>query len=324
MADHDRALAPLDPIVGSCLARLPEDRWESVDAFGAALATVARDLDLLASHLEVGVLVERVAKRELEDQRRASSRVIAPSFVGEITPILQRDVETATLDRKKTRHPPRAAARAFASCPLPLPLIIPPQVPGFREEARPARNLERLGLAGACAVSYVLALAGLGLRMKNDPPPEPIVIAPVASAVTPEPEPEPEPAPVPEAPSAVAPVLVPVSAADVSADAGARRSRGPRIGEPFQLRPPPGCRARRRPIPTATERITCSCRHGRGSRSSHSRRPGRLSGSARRVAAIERARDRPSACRRRSSCRRRRTRLRRRSARVSPPPSPLP
>ncbi|MBX3228973.1 MAG: protein kinase [Labilithrix sp.] len=107
MAERDRALAPFDPIVLRALARLPEDRWPSVDDFGAALADAARTHDLLASHLEVGTLVERLAKDELETRRRDLAR-LAPSFVGDV-PLLAPDPTTLTLE---TDAPTLASAGA--------------------------------------------------------------------------------------------------------------------------------------------------------------------------------------------------------------------
>jgi eukaryotic-like serine/threonine-protein kinase len=63
-------LAPLEPVLARALSRAPGDRFASVRELAEALEEAARAADLVASHGEIGELVERALHDDLEARRR--------------------------------------------------------------------------------------------------------------------------------------------------------------------------------------------------------------------------------------------------------------
>ncbi len=96
----------LDAILGTALARSPENRFRSAESFGAALETAARRDDLIATAAEVGACVralfaDALAERRAEVRRRAAQ--------------LQPDPAPSSATRRQDR-----------STPTPLPVERPP------------------------------------------------------------------------------------------------------------------------------------------------------------------------------------------------------
>jgi eukaryotic-like serine/threonine-protein kinase len=63
-------LAPLEPVLARALSRAPGERFASVRELAEALEEAARAADLVASHGEIGELVERALRDDLEARRR--------------------------------------------------------------------------------------------------------------------------------------------------------------------------------------------------------------------------------------------------------------
>lgn len=83
--------ARLDEAVARALRKRPEDRWPSADAFGAALAEIAQDGKLLASHAEVARAVREAVEPDLETRRTAVRARLAELDAGAssgVTPLL--------------------------------------------------------------------------------------------------------------------------------------------------------------------------------------------------------------------------------------------
>lgn len=70
LADVDPVLAPLAPVLARALSRAPGDRFASVRELAEVLEAAARDAALVASHGEVGALVERTLCESLAARRR--------------------------------------------------------------------------------------------------------------------------------------------------------------------------------------------------------------------------------------------------------------
>ena len=153
MAEHDRALAPLDPVVLRALSRLPEDRQTSVDELAAELAAVARRHDLLGSHHEVSALIEAVAGAALAERRRELARTIDRTTMAVVAPA--------------SVHAPVGAGT------LPKIEVVVPAT--FRQDDKPAATgREKLGLLGAL-VLLVFALLFLAMRMREGDGATPVV-----------------------------------------------------------------------------------------------------------------------------------------------------
>jgi eukaryotic-like serine/threonine-protein kinase len=76
-------LAPLQDVIAAALSRRPEDRPESVEAFATALEARARSVDGVATHAEVGALVEQAAGAVIAERRRVLESAL-PRALGEV------------------------------------------------------------------------------------------------------------------------------------------------------------------------------------------------------------------------------------------------
>jgi hypothetical protein len=178
-------LAPLEEVVASALARQPDDRPESVEDFARVLEECARKMNRVATHAEVGALVERVAGTRIAERRRsiehADSRPIAEVAKLEETGLSERD---------------RMATES---------LVVPSSVaPAAAPQRKPRWYLAPVALG-------VLACAAIFWPRAPAPPPPPAPAAEVQAAA--EEPPEPEEPPVPTASTTATPPPAPTAAA---------------------------------------------------------------------------------------------------------------
>ena len=109
-------LRAFDDLLGGALAREPGDRPASVEDFAAALERIARGLDAVATHAEVGAVVERVAGASLAARRLVLESGVARSL-GDIgsayEPLHGRDhVQTSSLPAAPVVTPADSLASA--------------------------------------------------------------------------------------------------------------------------------------------------------------------------------------------------------------------
>lgn len=114
-------LTGMEAVVDAALAPRPDDRPASVEAFARELEASARAMGCVATHAEVGALVERVAGPKLVERRRAlehvPSRPLHEVEALGAKPARERDgMETASL-----QAPAGAAPSPAASVPTPSP-----------------------------------------------------------------------------------------------------------------------------------------------------------------------------------------------------------
>ncbi len=139
LSDERPELAALDEVFVRALAAEPEDRHESVAEMAAELEGVARELDLVGSHAEVGILVERLAEPELEKRRRIL-RADLETQIGTVrlTPELKalaRSVSEPQLVAPYLSAPPQLAAPAY----LPAAHLSAPHLSAARISVAPAQ-----------------------------------------------------------------------------------------------------------------------------------------------------------------------------------------
>lgn len=114
-------LAGLDPVLRRALSRRPMERHPSVAAFAAELEAVARAEDLVASHAEVSVIVERVSGATLAERRRALTEGSSPP-----PPSGRDDVSTVLVGRSRRRAVAIGAALVAAgACAFALSRLTP-------------------------------------------------------------------------------------------------------------------------------------------------------------------------------------------------------
>jgi serine/threonine-protein kinase len=184
LSDERPELAPLDLVLAKALSRLPSGRQPSVEPFATELEEVARRNDLVATHAEVSALVQRVAKAELEDRRRAQranadsdAETVVASVPGLPTPdalataILaeielpppsrdQRDprpsMDARTSDPRSSAPPPsaRTSGRSAASVPVRTSVAQPVSVSARTSSAlATARDMAAQTIGGAARAS---------------------------------------------------------------------------------------------------------------------------------------------------------------------------
>ncbi len=78
IAEFEPLLAPLEPVLARALARSPSDRYANVRELAEALESASRAADLVATHGEVGVLVEKALGAELTERRRWGRTALGP------------------------------------------------------------------------------------------------------------------------------------------------------------------------------------------------------------------------------------------------------
>jgi eukaryotic-like serine/threonine-protein kinase len=204
-----------DDLLATVLARSPDDRFQTAQAFGTALETAARRYDMIASASEVGAYVRDLCGAALADRRaeiRARAAPIQPEITPRLTPLpvssrydrpTMPDKPSATgvtrveasgtvlrRDRSSVDPPPPSAARMSEEVEIPTS-------GGWWKVALGVVVL--LALAGA-AVTFALRSRGDAPSVVATPTPSVSVAAPPA----PTPEPAPIAAPIPSASAVVA------------------------------------------------------------------------------------------------------------------------
>ncbi|MDB4942416.1 MAG: serine/threonine protein kinase [Labilithrix sp.] len=146
-------LVGLDAVIAKALSREPSDRPPSVEALATELEARARALDLVATHAEVGAMVERVAGAALASRRQAlEGGASAPVELGArgLPPLTERDhAETASL----TAGSPDGAGPAAT---------VTEPVTSVSHEAPPPRRPRRWR-AGVSLAMGAVVVAGAGV-----------------------------------------------------------------------------------------------------------------------------------------------------------------
>lgn len=151
LAGGDPRFAALDHAVRRALSRNTADRWASVRDFADALEAAAREHDLVASHREVGQLVEHALARELEARRHLLRT--APPMIGE------HELSVSGISRVVPVGTRRGA-------PAPLP------ADGATDARRRKRRRTALVVGLACLVASAAAVAATRSWKQSPPTPE--------------------------------------------------------------------------------------------------------------------------------------------------------
>jgi serine/threonine-protein kinase len=155
----------LDAVVGKALARAPEERYQSADAFADALEQAARTAGMLASHRQVAAVVETLARDVLQARRDAlrarTNKEPEPAAEAELT----------EPERTETLAAPRTPAPEPAPTPAPAATI-------------PVTTRGNAGRIAVVCVGGVVVL-GLGIAALRASPAQVIAPPPSTSAADP-------------------------------------------------------------------------------------------------------------------------------------------
>jgi eukaryotic-like serine/threonine-protein kinase len=166
-----------DALLGSALARLPEERFTTMRAFGTALGTLAQRSGLLASHAEVGALVRSLFGARLEERRalvRARVKELDAASTGDASggSGLRRAVDeaSAVIAAVRTNEDPSARRAAVADASSVDGTLGGSGVSSVRSHvARRSRLVAVRWFAGAALAGSLVAMAWLGTRPAERP-----------------------------------------------------------------------------------------------------------------------------------------------------------
>jgi eukaryotic-like serine/threonine-protein kinase len=207
-----------DDLLASALARAPDQRFQTAQAFGTALETAARRVDMIASASEVGAYLRDLCGAALAERRaevRGRTAPIQPDPPPP-PPVSARHDRPTLPDKPsaETRMDTRVEAsglklrRDRASADPPPPLSAAPFSDEVEVEIPTSGGWWKVALGVAALAAVVGGLVVLAMRSGDKAPPVPAGAPPAvsASAAAPPPAPTPEPpptaAPVPSAATA--------------------------------------------------------------------------------------------------------------------------
>jgi eukaryotic-like serine/threonine-protein kinase len=215
VAGDRRRYAGLDQVVLRALSPRPSDRFPTALAFLESLEQTARQVDLVATHREVGAVVESLAAEVLAARRGIVRSLQSEGVVSTETTLDTFDYaepdqthtldpsNEPTLDRGEPHSaiaPARLAAPRAAPPPPPGPIAVPVVAPGKRSGS------DRLAIVAIAAILVVGAWFG-ARALRAEPPAAGDERSPVAVGSS-----LPASAPVPPSPPAPIAVTAPPAA----------------------------------------------------------------------------------------------------------------